>query len=115
MVDKLKTVSPHNGAAVTCSHRQWEKHIVAEHPEMDGGEAAVERVINEPLAIYQSDTHPRRHVFYRPSELSPPFNRGFIRVVVEYRTRRWSGLRGHVVTAFLVAGPKKGEILIWPV
>jgi hypothetical protein len=114
MVSHIRAVSPHNGATVTCSRRRWEKHIVAEHPEMDGAEAIVARTIGEPLAVYQSDTHTRRHVLYRPSELSPPFDRGFIRVVAEYRSGRWSRLRGYVVTAFLVAGPKKGEILIWP-
>jgi hypothetical protein len=115
MADIFKAVSPHNGVLVTCSRRQWEQHIVTRHLEMDGGEAIVERVINEPLAIYQSDTHPRRHVFYRPSEFPPPYDRGFVRVIVEYKTRRWGGLRGHVITAVLVAGPKKGEIPIWTV
>ncbi len=51
---------------------------------MAGQEALVEKAISDPLSIYQSDTHADRHVFYRLSELPPPFRGGFVRVIVEY-------------------------------
>ncbi len=114
MFDKFTTVSPHNNAPVRCSRRQWSGHIVANHPEMAGHEDAVERTIREPLAVYRSDVDRRRHVFYRPLRLPPPLDLGYLRVVVEYSGESSGRLRGWVVTAFPVIGPKKGEVLIWP-
>lgn len=81
---------------------------------MIGHHALVQKVIEDPLAIYQSASHPNRNVFYRPSELPPPFNRGYIRVIVEYE-RGWRGaVRGRVITAFLVDRPAQAERMLWP-
>ena len=106
-----------DGTKVICDKGNWERHIEFEHPEMTGQTEAVRRTIEDPLSIYQIPSHLKRQAFYRPSELPPPFNRGFIRVIVEYNKGRLSGRkRGDVCTAFHVAwAPKHGEVMIWPI
>lgn len=79
---------------------------------MRGYEAVVERTIREPLAIYRSNSHPARHIFYRPAVLASPYDRGFLRVVVDYT----ESARGAVITAFPVVGPKASENnQLWPI
>jgi hypothetical protein len=80
----ITAISPHNGVPVTCSVGYWRDHVELHHPNMVGQAKLVEKVINEPLAIYQSPTDINRHLLYGVSVLPPPFNRGYIRVVVEY-------------------------------
>ena len=78
---------------------------------MSGQEPLVALTIQEPFAVYQSDTHANRHVLYRPSTLPPPLNRGFIRAIVEYR-----GGEGWLITAFHTMAAKKRETRqLWPV
>lgn len=108
---KVRAVSPHNQAVVTCSRSYWNTHIVSRHREMEGQEALVEKTINDPLSIYQSDTHTARHVFYRPSELPPPLRAGFIRVIVEYDSEG----KGTLLSAFHVMSAKFREtVMLWP-
>lgn len=88
----------------------------ARHREMLGAQASVKEAIESPLAIYQSASHVNRQVYYRPSSLTPPLNRGYIRVVVDYKKKRIVGnIQGLVVSAHLSSsGPRTGEVLIWP-
>lgn len=96
---------------VVCYSEWWDTHIVGNHPELAAHDQSVRRAIGEPFAVYRSNTHPARHVFYRPSDLPRPFDRGFLRVVVDYSGREL----GRVITAFHVAGPKSSEnTLLWP-
>jgi hypothetical protein len=97
---------------VHCSTQQWEEHV-CDHKEMVGHEDLVKRTIDDPFAVYQS-AHPRRQVFYRPSELPAPYHRGFIRVVVDYSLDWRSRESGFVVTAFHCTGVKQNEVIIWP-
>ena len=103
------------GVRVVCHDTTWSEHIVADHPEMAGNEAWVQQTVEDPLAIYQSEQHPRRRIFHRPYRFNPPLGNAFLRVVVEYRRRGLERrLSGTLVTAFAATGPKQGETLIWP-
>ena len=102
-----------NGVLITCNKRNWLEHIVERHPEMAAQETAVVATIERPLAIYQDANRANRRVFYRQGVLPHPFNRAYLRVVVEYRRHR-AGERGHAVTAFAVLRPKRGETILWP-
>ena len=82
---------------------------------MAGQADIVAKVISDPLAVYQSPRYLNRQLFYRSSELAPPFNRGYMRVVVEFRKRRWKAeLAGILITAYPVAAPDPDEVMIWP-
>ena len=98
---------------IVCSDDCWENHITAEHPEMMGWEAYVKTTIENPYQIYQDGRHPKRKTYYRPFILPKPFHTQYLRVVVEYRKRRFRGVRGYVVTSFPCQGIREGDILIW--
>lgn len=112
----FRAVDPRDGTEVVCDKRNWEGHIASEHRELTGQMDAVRQTIEEPLSVYQVPAHVRRQAFYRPSELPPPYNRGYIRVIVEYNIGIVSGRkRGRVCTAFhTMSGPRRGEVMIWP-
>ncbi len=114
MADRLTATCPRSGYAINCTEARWNTHIVARHPEMDGHEDIVAEVLNDPMGIYQSDIHLQRLVYYRPSKLPTPHDRGLIRVIVQFNTDSRGRTTGSVVTAFPVYMPRKGEILIWP-
>lgn len=98
---------------IVCPEDCWENHIVAEHPEMEGWEAYVKTTIEEPYQVYQDGRHPNRKNFYKPFILPKPFHTQYLRVVVEYRKRRFRGIRGYVITSFPCRGIGQGDILIW--
>jgi hypothetical protein len=102
-----------DGVNITCSDDCWENHIVAEHPEMEGWDAYVKVTIEKPYQIYQDGRHPKRKAFYNPFILPKPFHQQYLRVVVEYKKRRFASVRGYVITAFPCQGIRKGDILIW--
>ena len=78
---------------------------------MLGYEATVELTIREPLAVYESNSHPTRHICCRPAALASPYDRGFLRVVVDYEEGA-----GRVLTAFPVSAAKATErIQLWPI
>lgn len=109
---KTRAAGPHNNASVAWSPSYWESHILARHPEMKDHEDEAVKTISDPLAIYQSDTHAARHVFYRPSGLPSPFHGGFIRVIVEYDKRG----KGLLITAHHAWEAKAREtVMLWPV
>ena len=76
---------------------------------MRGQEDVVKRVLTDPDEIYQSNSDPNRQLFYRPSELPPPQNLGYVRVVVDYH----AGTTGAVITALHVDKPKSKDVLLW--
>lgn len=102
-----------DGRIVFCSNEIWEGHIVSEHPEMKGCETIVQATIQSPYRIYQDAIHPRRRVLYKPFVLPKPFNTQFLRVVIEYKSKRFKGIVGNVITAFSCAGIRQGDILLW--
>jgi hypothetical protein len=102
-----------DGITVVCSKDTWDGHIVAEHLEMKGCEAIVQATIERPFKVYQDKTHLRRRVLYRPFVLPKPFQTQYLRVIVEYRTRRFRNQRGYVVTAFACTDLRQGDVLLW--
>ena len=69
--------------------------------------------IEQPYRVYQDKRHLHRKIYYRPFILPKPFHMQYLRVVVEYRERRFSSERGHVVTAFACTEVREGDILLW--
>ena len=58
--------------------------------------------------------HARRRVFYRLGILPRPYQHFYLRVVVEYPTISFGGLRRQrVTTAFPSASVKQGEAIPW--
>lgn len=111
----LFSVDDPNGVPVHCDKKWWAEHIEGRHPELSGHHEDVARAIAKPLGVYRSKTHASRRIFYAPSTaLPPPFDRGLIRVVVEFRRRALRGDRGQVITAMHTLRPAEGEILVWP-
>lgn len=114
MAVHFSVVEP-DGVRVPCDEKNWANHVAAKHLEMRGREAWVRQTIEHPAAIYQSDTHSTRRVFYRAYRFDPPVGQAFLRVVVAYdRNRLTRRTTAAVVTAFAAAGPKRGEALLWP-
>lgn len=110
----FRAIDARDGTEVVCDKANWEKHITSEHPEMADQMDVVKRAIENPFCIYQTTAHIRRQAFYRPSELPPPFDRGFVRIIVEYNSSRLFGRKGRVCTAFHTSSAKRGEVMIWP-
>ncbi len=103
-----------DGTRIVCSRSTWEKHIIAEHPEMRDGEQSVVQTVEAPQLIYQDRNHPDRRIFYRRSVLAVPYDRSYLRVVVDYRKMRLrKSYTGYVLTAFPVENTRKGDTLIW--
>ena len=101
-----------DGVIVRSRHDNWVSHITGEHPEVDGQQAAVATTIRDPVYIYQDNRYARRRLLCRPFMLPQSFYNYYLRVVVEYRgdgSRR----RGTVVTAFVSADIREGDVLIW--
>ena len=104
-----------NDAEVWCSEEYWHDHVITRHPELAGYEALAARCIEDPLAIYRSASHATRQIYYRPSELRSPYNRGFLGVVVEFESATGSDKRGIVLSVHRrETGPSPDEVLIWP-
>ena len=53
---------------VECSEKQWESHIVSGHPMMKGNEQTVIDALENPLAVYRSGSHPKRHAYFGSTE-----------------------------------------------
>lgn len=103
-----------DGVEVTCDEANWRTHE-SKHAEIRGHEDWVQLTIGDPVAIYQSDTHADRKVFYRPFTFSREVGQAWLRVVVAYNENRRTGrVTGAFVSAFAVFGPKRGEVLLWP-
>jgi hypothetical protein len=89
MGDIFTVVDP-RGVIVTCSLAQWENHIIASHPALDGAEKEVESAVASPDIIFQSESHQSRDVYFKSSGSEQ------MKVIVEV-----SGNLGEVITAFL--------------
>jgi hypothetical protein len=103
-----------DGITITSEEENW---LIQErrHEEIKEHEDWVRLTIEEPLAIYQSDTHANRKVFYRPFTFDPRVGQAWLRVVVAYnRSRLTRRVSGVFVSAFAVTGPKRSEVLLWP-
>lgn len=110
----IRATSPHNGVEVRCSDRYWRDHVEKRHPVLAGYAAHVQELISNPLAVYQSPVYVDRHLLYGVSTLPSPYDRGYIRVIVEYK-RSWRGVvSGLLISAYLVNGPGDDEVMIWP-
>ena len=53
---------------VECSKKQWDDHIIKNHSVMTGNEQTVIDALENPLVIYKSGSHPKRHVYFGTTE-----------------------------------------------
>lgn len=53
---------------VECSEKQWDSHIISGHPIMIGNEQTVIDALKNPLAVYRSGSHPKRHAYFGTTE-----------------------------------------------
>ena len=114
MADNAFECRDREGIRVVCSRETWLSHIVAEHPEMQGCESCVAATIEALYQVFQDRAFPDRKNLYRPFVLPKPMDRRYLRVVIEYKKRRFrKGLTGYVMTAFPVENKRKGDILLW--
>ncbi len=102
---------------VVLSDTGW-AHILAEHAEFLALDPAddfspLEETIERPDAIMQDVTHRNRHNYYRRDEM-PGYPGFFLKIVVEWRPSGWTGVVGLVITAFVLARIKRGEVQVWP-
>jgi hypothetical protein len=109
----FQAVDP-RGITVTCTTERWEEHISG-HREMSPSLA--NDTITDPLAIYRSGqkghAYPR-DIYYRLSELLPPRDHGFVKVVTDVVPAGPDIKEGRVVTAFHAdEGPSSEDELIW--
>jgi hypothetical protein len=114
LADNALQCSDREGICVVCSRETWESHIVAEHPEMEGCESGVVAAIQFPFQVFQDTACPSRRIVYRPFILPKPMDQRYLRVVIEYKVRKFRrSLAGYVLTAFPVENKRKGDILLW--
>ena len=52
------------GYTVVCTAHQWDTHIAPGHSELQGREEDVKETIKDPSKIYESKSHPERHIYY---------------------------------------------------
>lgn len=108
------TCTDRDGIEVTCDEENWLAHA-SKHAEIRGHDDWVRQTIEDPVAIYQSDTDADRKVVYRPYTFGREVGHMWRRVIVAYyENRRTSRTTGAFVSAFAVLGPKRGEVLLWP-
>ena len=72
------------GVRVECDEQNWLVHE-ARHPEISGHEDWVRQTIEDPLVIYQSDTHVVRMVLFRPYTFDRRVCKTWSREVVVYK------------------------------
>lgn len=103
------------GRRVICSQSWWLAKITSKHRELFGHERIVAAVIREPERIHQDVTYPRRRVHYGHGTLPAPYDRAWIRVVIEYPPISFDERPpNYVVTAFTSENLKEGEQVLWP-
>jgi hypothetical protein len=77
---------------------------------MKSCEAYVTTAIREPYQIYQDSSNLQKKVIYKPFILPKPYDRQYLRVVMEYHKKKKVA---YICTAFPCVNKKKGDILIW--
>ena len=100
------------GLSVRCEKKRWRQHIVAHHPGLENQLDLVKETIENPLMICRDATNPNREVYYSLGILPAPFDRLYLKIIVQFSER--AGKRyGTVITAYISDTPKTGEKPIW--
>lgn len=100
-----------NSVLVTCSKSQWD--YLVKHQEMIERQGVVKSIIESPDFICISARHTKRRTIYKMVVLPPPYGNTYVRVVVEYKRRLISKMRGYVINAFACNGMQEGEVKVW--
>lgn len=100
------------GLSIRCEKKQWYRHVVAHRPGLEKHLDLVRQTIENPLMICSDATNPNREVYYSFGVLPAPFDKLYLKIVIEFSER--AGKRyGTVITAFTPDTPKTGEKVIW--
>ena len=89
---------------------RWYDHIMADHRELSGREAAVLATLEQPDAIRRDRFRIDRERYYRQGD--SPRRQRYVKVVVEFIDTPF-GLAGTVITAFAVDRIDLREAHIW--
>lgn len=101
----FETVSAVNNIIVELTQEKFDKHIVTNHPEMQGHEKEIEQTIKTPTIVYKAKTFPEKRLHFirktNRKEISEYNN-----VIVEYNNN--SKTKAHVTTSFYSDDVGKG-------
>jgi hypothetical protein len=100
------------GLSIRCEKKQWCRHVVAHRPGLEEHLDLVRQTIENPLMICSDATNPNREIYYSFGILPAPFDKLYLKVVVEF-SERAEKRYGTVITVFTPDTPKTGEELIW--
>jgi len=90
----------------------WHNHILLEHRNLRGHDAAVAKVLSDPYRVMHDAWHETRENYYRP-RTHPRYPDLFLKVCVEFDPGD-TGWAGVVVTAFLTPNIGAEEVQRWP-
>ncbi len=104
------------GRAIVLTEACWRFHILSRRPYFNGYEnACIKDTIEEPDHVVHDVDYENRENYYRRSPLPPPYDRVFLKVVVEFAGDDEGGIAsGEVVTIYLTDRLKPGEHQKWP-
>jgi hypothetical protein len=104
------------GRAIVLKEANWRFHILARRPYFNGYEnACIGDTIEKPDQVVYDVDYENRENFYRQSPLPPPYDRVFVKVIVEFTEEDDGGTAsGEVVTMYLTDRMKPGERQKWP-
>src|SRR5829696_8859716 len=102
------------GREIVLYEDTWYDHILDDHAEMDGQFDELERSIANAERITDDQSFTDRQCYYRKGNLPWPYDRDYIKVVVELENPEVGRpLRGVVVTAYPVEAIPRREARIW--
>lgn len=83
MDDKIFETTSALGYKVCCFKSDWEEHIVSGHPIMTNNLAAIQKTIESPDVVYQSNEWPTRDVYFGRYTGATYGDKLFTKVIVE--------------------------------
>ena len=103
------------GREIVLPDYTWHNDILANHGELVGHLDAVDRTVRRPHRVTYDKDYSDREVSYRRGVLPAPYDRDYLKVVVEFRQSATVDLpRGRIVTAYTAERIKSGERSRWP-
>ena len=100
---------------IALTEQCWRLHVLNRRTYFRGHEAAVREALTDPLFVRHDAAFANRECFYRASSLPAPYERFFIKVVVEFRFDPVVAHEtGEVVTVYVTDREKPGEEQKWP-
>ena len=83
------------GSKVVLSQTQWQSHLINNHTVMKGNEQAIKEAIEDPEAIFKSNSEPNTEVYFGLSTSATYGQRNFTKVIVDFTTPT-----GYIISAW---------------